>query len=97
VDAEVSIGDFVLSGGELPAMVLIDAIARHIPGVLGNADSPLEESFMTEESSDYDHSQYTRPRVWRGIEVPEVLVSGHHEKIQQWRRTTRQKSRRLFS
>jgi tRNA (guanine37-N1)-methyltransferase len=88
VDHEVSIGDFVLSGGELPAMVLMDAIARHIPGVLGNAESPLEESFMkTDEKGgyEYDHSQYTRPRVWRGKAVPEVLLNGNHQKIKAWR------------
>jgi tRNA (guanine37-N1)-methyltransferase len=89
VDFEISIGDFVLSGGELPAMVMIDAISRHIPGVLGNSDSPIDESFMSEGSDgqyEYDHSQYTRPRSWRGIDVPEVLLSGHHEKIKQWRK-----------
>ena len=86
VDVEVSVGDFVLSGGELPAMVLIDAIARHIPGVLGNSASPAEESFMDDT---YDHSQYTRPRSWRGLDVPEVLLSGHHEKIEGWRKNLR--------
>lgn len=83
VDLEISIGDFVLSGGELPAMVLIDAISRHIPGVLGNQESAVTESFMQDS---YDHSQYTRPRVWGGFEVPEVLLSGHHGQIEQWRR-----------
>jgi tRNA (guanine37-N1)-methyltransferase len=91
VDYEVSIGDFVLSGGELPAMVLIDVISRHIPGVLGNKDSALFESFMQD---DFDHAQNTRPRVWRGESVPEVLLSGHHAKIEKWRHSERSKKSR---
>ncbi len=83
VDEEISIGDFVLTGGELPAMILTDAVARLIPGVLGEQLSVAEESF-SEDLLEYP--QYTRPPVYRGLEVPEVLISGHHEKVRLWRR-----------
>lgn len=83
VTDEVSIGDFVLTGGELPAMVMIDAISRHIPGVLNNDISAETETF-TDNLLEYP--QYTRPEVWEGERVPEVLLSGHHAKIDQWRR-----------
>ncbi len=83
VDEEVSIGDYVLSGGELPAMVLIDAVARLIPGVVGAYESVEADSF-TESLLDYP--QYTRPREYRGLEVPAVLLSGDHERIRRWRR-----------
>ncbi len=78
----VSIGDYVLTGGELPAMVMIDAISRMAPGVLGNEDSGESESF-----SNYllEYPQYTRPEVWRGKKVPEILLSGDHQKVEQWR------------
>jgi len=82
-DMEVSIGDYVLTGGELPAMVLIDAVARHVPGVLGHAQSAADETF-TENLLEYP--QYTRPAVYRGVAVPEVLRSGDHARIAQWRR-----------
>jgi tRNA (guanine37-N1)-methyltransferase len=80
---EFSIGDYVLTGGELPALVLIDAVARLVPGVLGDPASVIEESF-----SDYllEYPQYTRPADVRGVCVPEVLLSGHHEAIRLWRR-----------
>ena len=81
VDLEVSIGDYVLSGGELAAMVLIDSVSRQLPGVLGNADS-LSDSFAN-GLLDYPH--YTRPEVIDGDQVPEVLLSGHQAKIDQWR------------
>lgn len=84
VDEELSIGDYVLSGGEIPAMVLIDAVAREIPGVLGNAGSVLEESFRDRELLEYPH--YTRPAEFEGQKVPEVLLSGHHERIRRWRK-----------
>jgi tRNA (guanine37-N1)-methyltransferase len=86
---EISIGDFVLSGGELAAAVVLDAVTRLLPGALGNEASPLEESFSTDDSSPgglLDCPHYTRPRVFRGWAVPEVLLSGHHEQIRRWRR-----------
>ncbi len=90
-DEEISIGDYVLSGGELPAAVVVDAVARLLPGVLGNKDSALNESFSAsdnreEEASLLDWPQYTRPAEFRGWKAPEVLVSGHHEQIRRWRR-----------
>jgi tRNA (guanine37-N1)-methyltransferase len=80
---EISIGDFVLSGGEIPAMVVIDAVVRLIPGVLGDLESITNESF-----SDVllEYPQYTRPSEYRGMKVPEVLMSGHHQKIKEWQR-----------
>lgn len=83
VDEEVSIGDYVVSGGELPAMVLTDAVARLIPGVLGNEESAKMDSFFY-GLLDYPH--YTRPREFRGMGVPDVLVNGHHAEIAAWRR-----------
>lgn len=82
-DEEISIGDYVLTGGELPAMVLADAVARQIPGVLGSEESAQDESF---EGDVLEYPQYTRPREFRGLEVPEVLVGGDHAKIKAWRR-----------
>ncbi len=82
VDEEISIGDYVLSGGELPAMTLIDAIVRQLPGALGDADSAAEDSFVN-GLLDYPH--YTRPEVFEGLTVPEVLRSGNHAKIKAWR------------
>lgn len=83
VDEEISIGDYVLSGGELPALVLIDAILRHVPGVLGHADSAEQDSF-TDGSLDWPH--YTRPEIFEDQAVPEVLLSGDHKVIENWRR-----------
>jgi tRNA (guanine37-N1)-methyltransferase len=83
VDEELSVGDYTLSGGELPAMVVIDAVARLIPGVLGNVKSPEEESFS---DGLLEYPQYTRPEEFRGMKVPDVLLSGDHERIQKWRR-----------
>jgi len=80
---ELSVGDFVLSGGEPAAMVIIDAVARLLPGVLGSAESLTEESFSGEGLLEYP--QYTRPAEYRGLKVPEVLLSGHHENIRKWR------------
>jgi tRNA (guanine37-N1)-methyltransferase len=79
---EVSIGDFVLTGGEIPAMALIDAVVRLRPGVLGNAESTQEESFSR---GLLEHPHYTRPQVWEGRAIPEILLSGHHAKIAEWR------------
>jgi tRNA (guanine37-N1)-methyltransferase len=83
VDVEVSLGDYVLSGGELAAMVLVDAVARHIPGVVGDFRSVERDSFYDVV---LDHPHYTRPREYRGWEVPEVLLSGDHASIARWRR-----------
>jgi len=83
IDEEISIGDYVLTGGELPAMVLIDCVARFVPGVLGCSGSAEEESFS---DGLLEYPQYTRPANFRGMTVPEVLLSGHHKKIQEWRR-----------
>lgn len=84
IDMEISIGDYVLTGGELPAMVLIDCLARQIEGVLGSEESAETESFSVPGLLEYP--QYTRPRVFEGREVPEVLLSGDHSKINDWRR-----------
>jgi len=83
VDEEFSIGDFVLTGGELPALVMIDAIARNIPGVLGSADSVTSDSFT---DGLLEYPQYTRPPVFNGVAVPDVLLSGDHGRINTWRR-----------
>ena len=79
---EVSIGDYVLTGGEIPAMVLLDSVSRLVPGVLGSKESLLEESFT---SGGLEYPQYTRPQDVRGLKVPEVLVSGDHAKVAEWR------------
>ena len=82
VDEEISIGDYVLTGGELPAMVLIDSVSRYVEGVL-NKESTKEESFS---NGLLEYSQYTRPEIFLGKQVPEVLKSGNHKKIEEWRR-----------
>jgi len=82
-DLELSIGDYVLTGGELPAMVVIDAVSRHVPGVLGDDESCVDESFA---EGMLEYPQYTRPRELRGLTVPEVLLGGDHARIAQWRR-----------
>ncbi|MEA4869604.1 MAG: tRNA (guanosine(37)-N1)-methyltransferase TrmD [Christensenella sp.] len=82
IDDEVSIGDYVLTGGELPAMVLVDCVSRLIPGVLGSEESAADESFS---ENLLEYPQYTRPANFRGMEVPEILLNGHHAKIQAWR------------
>ncbi|MEZ4554296.1 MAG: tRNA (guanosine(37)-N1)-methyltransferase TrmD [Dehalococcoidia bacterium] len=86
VDVEVSVGDVVVSGGELPAMLLLDAVARQVPGVLGSEASLEEESF---EGGLLEYPQYTRPAEFRGWPVPDVLLSGHHAEIAKWRRRQR--------
>lgn len=83
VDEEVSIGDYVLTGGEIPAMVFADALCRMVPGVLTNNECFTEESHF---NGLLEYPQYTKPAVWRGIEVPEVLMSGHHANVEKWRR-----------
>jgi len=84
VDMELSIGDYILTGGELPAMVIVEVVSRLIPGILGGARSSLEESF---EDYFLEYPQFTRPRVFQGDGVPSVLLSGDHERIRLWRRT----------
>lgn len=86
MDEEISIGDYVLTGGELPAMVLIDAIARQIPGVLGKDESAMEESFSPSLGRKREYPHYTRPEEFRGMKVPPVLLSGNHKEIEKWRR-----------
>lgn len=88
IDEEISIGDYVLTGGELPAMVLVDAVSRHIAGVLGGEESAEIESFS---DGLLEYPQYTKPREFMGISVPEVLVSGDHAKIDKWRREQSEK------
>ena len=82
----VSIGRYVIAGGELAAMVLCDAVMRKLPGALGHADSASEESFSAALGGDPEYPHYTRPAEYRGWTVPEVLLSGHHEEIRRWRR-----------
>lgn len=88
---EVSVGDAVLAGGEAAAMVVIEACVRLVPGVLGNAGSTGEESF---ENGLLEHPQYTRPRTFEGLDIPEVLTSGHHGKVEAWRRLQRETTTR---
>ena len=82
VDEVMSVGDYVLTGGELPALVIVDAVSRLIPGVLGNPESAVTESFA---DGFLEAPQFTRPRSYRGWDVPEVLLSGHHARIDEWR------------
>ena len=88
IDQKVSIGSFVLSGGELAALTIIDAVTRLIPGVLGNAESLKEETF---EADLTEYPQFTRPEKYKGMTVPDVLLSGHHAEIQKWRDSQRRK------
>ncbi len=81
---DISIGDYILTGGEQAAMIMLDAIIRLLPDVLGNAESVQDESF---EGGLLEYPQYTRPQEWRGRQIPEVLISGHHQKIKDWRKT----------
>ena len=82
MDEEISIGDYVLTGGELPAMVVADTVMRLVPGVVKEADSIANDSF---QNGLLDYPHYTRPALWRGRKVPAVLLSGHHEQIKMWR------------
>ena len=84
-DEVISIGSYVLTGGEIPAMVVVDSMVRLLPGVLGNEESLVEESYQTEGQIEYP--QYTRPEEYNGWKVPEVLLSGHHKKISEWRKS----------
>jgi tRNA (guanine37-N1)-methyltransferase len=93
VDELVSIGDFVLTGGEIAAVAIVDAVGRLVPGVLGNACSTEDESFA---AGLIEYPQYTRPRTWRGLEVPAVLLSGHHGRVASWRQAeAEERTRRL--
>ena len=83
VDEEISIGDYILTGGELPAMVVVDSVARLLPGVLGSEESSVDESFA---DNLLEYPQYTRPREFRGMTVPDILLSGNHKEIAKWRR-----------
>jgi len=85
VTREISIGDFVLTGGELPALVMADAVVRRLDGVLHNSDSANNDSFTEQRGGGLDCQWYTKPPEYRGLEVPEVLLSGHHAKIEEWR------------
>jgi len=89
VDAEISIGDYVLTGGELPAMIVVDAVSRLIPGVLGAEESLAEESFSQKDYLEYP--QYTRPEKFKTWKVPEILLSGDHKKIKDWRQKSASK------
>lgn len=89
VDRQISIGDFVLTGGELPAMTVIDAVVRLLPGVLGGEKSAEIESFS--EGDNLEYPQYTRPEEFRGMKVPDVLLSGHHGEIEKWRQEQSQR------
>jgi tRNA (guanine37-N1)-methyltransferase len=96
VDDELSIGDFVLSGGELAAAIMVDVIGRLVPGVLGNEESARNESFSEVSEDGLDCPQYTRPAEFRGWRVPDVLLGGNHEEIKRWRRAaSREKTNRL--
>lgn len=86
VTMELSIGDYVLTGGELAALVVIDSLVRLIPGALGNSESVFTDSFQTEAG--FDAAQYTRPAVFKGMKVPEVLLKGDHKKVDEWRNKT---------
>lgn len=90
IDTELSIGDYVLTSGDFASLVVIDAVARYIPGVLGSESSTDEESFADGETLEYPH--YTRPQEYLGLSVPEVLVSGNHQKVAEWRK---EQSRRI--
>ncbi len=89
IDEEIRIGDYVLTGGEIPAMILVDGVTRLLPGVLGNMDSAEDESFVKEDELEYP--QYTKPEIYKGMKVPDVLLSGHHGKIKEWREKNKKK------
>lgn len=86
IDEEISIGDYVLTGGELPAMILIDAVSRLLPGVLGKESSHLQDSFSKALGRKKEYPHYTKPADFRGLKVPDVLLSGNHAEIEKWRK-----------
>lgn len=90
---EISVGDFVLNGGEVASMIVVDTVIRLVPGVLGDEQSSVDDSFSNAERS-LEHAQYTRPREYRGHQVPDVLLSGDHQAIAQWRRQQREEKTR---
>lgn len=92
VDEQICIGNYVLTGGELPAMIVIDSVVRLLPGVLGGQDSAEIESFQADDES-IEFPQYTRPEIFRDMKVPDVLLSGHHAEIQKWRSENSQKAK----
>lgn len=94
VDAEYSIGDYILTGGEIPTMVLVDSIVRLIPGVLGKSESPVRESFSDPRL--LEGPQFTNPHSYNGINVPAVLLSGNHQKIKEWRKESAKKATKLI-
>lgn len=85
IDLEISVGDYVLTGGELPALIILDAVSRLMPGVLGDQDSHQFDSFSEAFAGKKEYPHYTRPAIWNGLPVPDVLLSGDHAKIEQWR------------
>lgn len=87
VDREISIGSYVLTGGELPAMIMIDAISRLIPGVIGKEESHQQDSFSKSLNRKKEYPHYTRPATFKKMNVPDVLLSGHHKKIEDWRKS----------
>lgn len=91
IDEQLCIGSYVLTGGELPAMIVIDSVVRLLPGVLGGETSAEIESFQADDSN-IEFPQYTRPEIFQGMQVPEVLLSGHHAQIEQWRNSNSHKS-----
>lgn len=86
VDYEISLGDYVLSGGEIPALAFIDSISRYIPGILGNEVSVQEESFSEKLEGKREYPLYTQPRIFKGLPVPDVLLSGNHQAIEEWKK-----------
>jgi tRNA (guanine37-N1)-methyltransferase len=90
VDKQISVGEYVLTGGELPAMIVIDAVSRLVPGVLGGQTSAEKESFS--EEGVVEHPQYTRPEEFHGLKVPDILLSGHHAEVEKWRKNNSNKS-----
>lgn len=92
VDKQISIGEYILTGGELPAMIITDAVTRLIPGVLGGETSAQKESFS--QTGGIEHPHYTRPEEFRGLKVPDVLLSGHHSQIEAWRTANSEKGKR---
>lgn len=86
IDDEISIGDYILTGGEIPAMIVIDAVSRFVPGVVGQEEAPYQDSFSFERNGYLEHPSYTRPRIFEGKEVPQILLSGHHAEVEKWRK-----------